>query len=96
MVTEIVPLGYVASTPTFSGPHGLFSSDSLSLGFVFGNFCPVDVQAPKFFDFDWDGAQDDNKQNLAVIKICLNGEDCQITNDEGLVSWEDVRPGPSR
>jgi hypothetical protein len=105
-VTEIVPAGSVASTPTFKDLT-LESGDVIQLGYVFGNYVPVDIYAHKFYDFNENGVQDPFEEDLEGIKICLTldgapvTEDaygnpidsCQFTDGEGNLSWTDLKPG---
>ena len=44
-VVEVLPAGWVATTPTSSGPHTLLSGDRLELGYVFGNIQSKDTDA---------------------------------------------------
>jgi hypothetical protein len=106
-VAETVPDGWIASTSTSSGPHVLESGDALQLGFVFGNYEPVDLSAHKFFDADGDGVQDPQEVSQEGIKICLSQDGvavdqdafgnpidaCGITDADGLVTWGDLLPG---
>ncbi len=106
-VTETVTDGWVNSTTT-TVEVTLESGDVVQLGYVFGNFMPVDIYAHKFFDFNENGVQDEYEQDLAGIKICLTYENgilvtqdaygdpldaCQFTDEDGMVYWMDLAPG---
>ena len=100
-VAETVPEGSEASTPISSGPHDLVSGDVLQLGYVFGNYTPVDIHGVKYDDLNGNGAHDDGEPGLPGVTVTLTGtdgmgdpvEDSMETDADGLFWFTDLKPG---
>jgi len=97
------PIGFECSFPMTTCDYDLdLSSGEDSPNNDFGDFARVDIHAHKFFDFNENMIQDGVEQDLAGVTICLTGtdgmgvditEDCQVTDDDGLAWWMDLKPG---
>jgi hypothetical protein len=99
-VTETVPQGWIASTPT-SVDITLISGEVELLGWVFGNYEPAAIDGYKYEDRDGDGVHDDGETGIEGVTVTLTGTtgkgvailEITSTDIDGYFSFTDLAPG---
>jgi protocatechuate 3,4-dioxygenase beta subunit len=100
-VSEVVPEGWVASTPTSSGSIDILSGDAVDLGYVFGNYMPAMVSGYKYHDLNGNGVHDEGEPGLAGVVVTLDGTEfdgdlvsiTDVTDESGEFSFSGLAPG---
>jgi len=102
------PEGFYCSYPETCEWEIILESGDNETGNNFGDFLPVNISAHKFFDFDHDGIQNGDDQDMEGVLICLNYsngdpvtydldnnpiESCKLTDVDGDVEWNNLKPG---